>query len=315
MKYMAQSVTIVGASAVGLPLALELQKSDIQVRLIADKLPGEGVTADFSAGIGTPFCHKDPFVQDQYFQSYPDYMEMAEDPLCDPVMVSPIEFVVAPDEDLSWSSRVRNFEQRSDTLVHFDAYTIDPKRLNEQRLAKVLENGGTLEHRPLNAEEVASLLKGDSLPGSRYTVCAMGLNNRSLRPDFQLYGIRGLIVHFPRIEDPRSYMDQWLGQYFVSRTDAFLVAGTYEPHVETCSTDEREAIGRRIFEKMQGRLPEKLRYERRIRITAGYRPTSDLGLIREFGPQVAHVTGLSGQGLVTGPSFARYTASEVLKKL
>lgn len=312
---MPATVAVVGGSAVGLPTALALQSRGHRVKMWFEKGPGDGITADFSAGIGTPFCHPDPFVIEHFFASYPRYMELARNPLCPSVMFSPMNFAVLESEDLSWTSRVEGFRQISATEVYFDAYTIDPLAFNQARLAQIVANGGTIEKRPLYSDEVARILKGESFEGCDYTLCAMGLGAQATNPDFLLYPTRGLIVHFPRRDDPSSYMDQWNGVYFVSRPDAFLVAGTFEPHVGTCSEDEKLAIGERIVRRMNATRGTNVNFADHVRITVGYRPTGLQGLIYRFMRRVGYVNGLGGQGLVTGESLSVCTAIEIEKQL
>ena len=308
-----QKVTVVGAGAVGLPIALELLKRSLQVTVVAEKLPGDGITADLAAGIGCVFKPSSEQVGDWVLESYQEWMRLARDSTV--AAVRRTRLVTTQHDVPTWADRVVDFKPVSRCGVSYLTYAFNPLALGTHRLGSFLAAGGTVENRPLSAAEVGGLRRGEPLCRSDYTVVTLGLGARALRPDFGLFPIRGVLVHFEGIGDNTSYMDEEACSYVISRPGGLVVGGTFDQHVETCSEEEKRAIGMRIVHAANARFGLRLDSCQWVRVTVGYRPGVAGNPVVEVGDKVAHVNGLGGQGWVTGPALSRFVADAVEGRL
>jgi glycine/D-amino acid oxidase-like deaminating enzyme len=306
-RILVRTVCVIGAGPVGTSSALALQQERSTVTILADRLPGEGLTGDLAAGIGCIFKPSSRRVAGFVLDSYQSWMQLASDPSCPAVWETRLQTVTS-ESDPSWASAVRDFDRVDERHAAYLTYAFDPRQLGTWRLEKFKQHGGQVVHRPLTAEEVSSLRNGASLPGFDYTVVTMGLRLRALRPEFGLYPIRGVLVHLPETQDRQSFMDEDACNYVISRPNGLVVGGTFDAHVETCSADEKLVIGGRILADANARFGLGLDFGARTRITVGYRPAVSGDLVLEFGKRTAFINGLGGQGWVTGPALSAFVA-------
>jgi glycine/D-amino acid oxidase-like deaminating enzyme len=304
------SVAVVGSGPVGTAIALALQGKQFAVTMIAERLPGEGLTGDLAAGIGCVFKSSSQRVASLVLDSYPTWMELASDPDCSAVAETRL-LTVTESTDPPWASRVSNFARLDDRRAAYLTYAFDPLELGKWRLDQFQHHQGTIEHRPLSADEVQLLRGGASLPGFAYTVVTIGLALRAMRPELGLYPVRGLLVHFPPAAETHSFTDEDACSCAISRPNGLVIGATFDRHVETCSNDEQLSIGERIVADANTRFGLTLNFDTRTRITVGYRPAVGGDLVLELGERVAWVNGLGGQGWVTGPALSQLVATHV----
>jgi glycine/D-amino acid oxidase-like deaminating enzyme len=209
----------------------------------------------------------------------------------------------------TWAERVEDYDAGIGWASYL-TYAFDPVAFGQHRLRTAWDMGATIQRRPLTRDEVPCLLNGASLAGADYTVVTMGLNTRALRPDFLLYGVRGVLVHFHPTTG-NSFMDEDACSYIVSRPGGLVVGGTFDKHIETCSPNEQVEIGQEVVRAANHRFGLRLDISDRTRITVGYRPAVDGDPVLELGYQVGYVTGLGGQGWVTGPALSRLVVDRV----
>ncbi|MCB0345473.1 MAG: FAD-binding oxidoreductase [Bdellovibrionales bacterium] len=304
------NIVVVGAGPVGLASALHLQSLGYQVHVIAQSLPGEGITGDLAAGIGCIFKPSSELIRRFVIESYPHSMRLAADSHFSAVAETQL-LVVKTGTESDYSSVVYDYEEVSETHARYRTFAFDPAAWGAQRLDQLIRGGCRVEKRPISAAEVDAVLSGVGIAGYDYTIVAAGLAARDLRPDFGLYPVRGVLVHFPESSDKRSYMDEGSARYVISRPNGVVAGGTFDEHVGTCSESEELQLGAEIVSACNSAFGTSLRFDERVRVTAGFRPAVTKDAIMEFGARVAWLDGFGGQGWVPWAAVTRQVGEQV----
>ncbi len=309
------SIFVAGAGPIALPTAIELLKREHIVRLVADKLPGEGATGDNAAGIGCIFKPSCQLIYDFVINSYKANMLLARDPACTAVRLTRLH-IATQGKQQPYASLVEDFSVDSATRASYTTFAFDPVAWGKQRLDEFVSLGGTLEHRSLSADEIAGIRSGEGVAGFDYTHDATGLNARDWRPGAGLYPIQGVLVHLPEVSDITSFMDEEDAIYVIRRPNGVVVGGTFNEGVHTCSPTEELAIGAHIVQESNKRFGLSLDFDNRTKITVGYRPGILGGQpLLEFGDKVGAENGFGGQGWITWHARVAHVVPQIEAKL
>lgn len=322
-------VCLVGGGAVGSALAKEFQSRGHHVDLIAERLPdkspiigneGKRIVTDLAVGIGCIFKPSSFLVADLVLKSYVEWMEQAANTKDDSVSLTNLYTVTNSDQKPEWADRVRDYRVHNSKLASYSTYSFNPAQVVAKRIEMIQERmkslGGQIQKRPLAANEVAMLRSGESFPKSDMTVLAMGIKARDIYPELKLFPVRGVLAHFPDAESEKniSYMNEDNATYAISSNRGIVLGGTFDEGVGTCSDEEKSEITKKIINQVTSELHEygislpSFKLEECKASTVGYRPAVQGDPIIDIGEtyeKIVNVTGLGGQGHVSGQALAR----------
>lgn len=336
------NITVVGAGAVGTAISEKLQEQGHAVSLIAENFPGHAgiestesgrITSDLAAGIGCIFKPSSEFVGELVLDSYDEWMRLAVDESFQPVMETQLKVVSSSEGRPAWADRVSDYQVIDETLSTYRTYSFNPSALGGLRIRQIAENmseaGGHFERRALTPYEVQQLREGEPFSDADFTVVATGLEMRNIKPELNLYPIRGMLIHFPAPEasNDLSLMEEDEANYAITRPGSdgreVVFGGSFEEGVFGCSVEEREQLARTVYHDTMESLKKygadepfkSLAFSDIRAVTAGYRPARAGDPVMDVQSRIAIVTGFGGQGWVIGPAMSKKVVADITKRL
>lgn len=243
-------ICVVGASAIGIVVAVRLQVLGFKVTLISEEFPSQSRNCKINS-INSPMI----------MYLFDKCSEFTKELFKDSLIYWREYFEHEGSEILSETELYLDDDSAIKTLVGI------PCKVSLSLLQIFMDHGGITKVKRLDDDERKLIASSHTLHGFDHTVVTTGLDMHGLKSQFEINTGVEVFLTFPPIEDMPSYYDRTLDIIIASHPDRLYCGGQLLRNVPYLSLEDTQTFAEQLLFKIRNNLHCELKSPKNLTIS------------------------------------------------